>query len=98
MDFENYIKPELLVLVPVLYIAGMIMKNAQAVPDKYIPAILGGAGIALSLLYVIATEGATGVSIFTAITQGILTAGASVYTNQLIKQMTGKEDDKKGTE
>lgn len=98
MDFENYIKPELLVLVPVLYIAGMIMKNAQAIPDKYIPAILGGAGIALSLLYVIATEGATGVSIFTAITQGILTAGASVYTNQLIKQMTGKENDKKGTE
>lgn len=97
MDFETYIKPELLVLVPVLYIAGMIMKNAQAIPDKYIPAILGGAGIALSLLYVIATEGATGVSIFTAITQGILTAGASVYTNQLIKQMS-KGDDQKGTE
>ena len=97
MDFENYIKPELLVLVPVLYIAGMIMKNAQAVPDKYIPAILGGAGIALSLLYVIATEGATGVSIFTAITQGILTAGAAVYTNQMIKQLKGK-DDQKGAE
>lgn len=98
MEYKNYIKPELLILVPVLYIAGTILKNAQAVPDKYIPAILGGAGIALSLLYVIATEGLNGVSIFTAITQGILTAGASVYSHQLIKQMTGKEDGQKGAE
>lgn len=92
MEFENYIKPELLILVPVLFFAGSIIKNTQAVPDKYIPAILGLAGIALSLLYVITTDGASGVGIFTAITQGILVAGTSVYTHQLIKQITGKEE------
>ena len=93
MEFENFIKPELLILVPVLYFTGVIIKNTEAVPDKYIPAILGVAGIALSLLYVITTAGANGTSIFTAITQGILVAGARVYNNELIKQVTDKEEN-----
>ena len=85
-NFENYIQPELLVLIPVLYIIGEGIKKAEAINDKYIPIILGAIGIILSCLYVIAMCGFSAMSIFTAITQGILVAGGSVYINQIWKQ------------
>ncbi len=88
MDYQDYIKPELLILVPVLFIAGEFIKSTDKISNKNIPAILGVAGIALTSLYVIATESFTGTSLFTAITQGVLVAGAAVYANELI--------DKKG--
>lgn len=87
---KEYIKPELLILVPVLFILGEIMKNTKLVKDNYIPAILGAAGILLAFLYVTATEGFALIGVFTAITQGILVAGAAVYTDQIIKQNFGK--------
>jgi hypothetical protein len=93
MNYQDYIKPELLILIPVLYIMGLIIKSTEAIKNKYIPAILGLAGIALASLYVIATEGLTGTSLFTAITQGILAAGAAVYANELIDQLGGKKDE-----
>lgn len=90
MDFQQYIKPELLILIPVLYLIGAGIKKSN-IPDKFIPLILGVCGVLLAVIYLIATtpivstqEVAT--AIFTAITQGILCAGASVYVNQLIKQ------------
>lgn len=86
MTFEEYIKPELLILVPVLYAIGVGLKTTKLIKDGYIPAILGLCGIALSLLYVIATSGFNAIAVFTGITQGILAAAAAVYTNQLIKQ------------
>lgn len=85
-NLHEYIKPELLVLVAVLYIVGLMIKQTEKIKDKYIPAILGVMGILLSLLYVLATEGVALIGVFTAITQGILVAGVAVYVNQLIKQ------------
>lgn len=87
---SDYIKPELLILVPVLYILGEIMKNTEKVKDNYIPAILGAAGILLAFIYVTATEGIALIGVFTAITQGILVAGAAVYADQIVKQNFGK--------
>lgn len=91
----NYVKPELLVLIPVLYFVGMGLKKAQTVADKYIPLLLGGAGVLLALLWVLAGSELTGAqdilrAVFAAITQGILCAGCSVYINQVAKQ-AGKE-------
>jgi len=86
MDFTEYVKPELLVVAAVLYIVGLIIKQTQKIKDKYIPAILGVAGVLLCLLYVIATEGVTLMAVFVAITQGILVTGLAVYVNQLFKQ------------
>lgn len=86
---ENYIAPELLILVPVLYIIGVAFKKTEKIKDKFIPLILGGVGIVLSCLWVIGTNGFTVEALFTAITQGVLVAGASVYGNQIIKQMFG---------
>ena len=87
---SDYIKPELLVLVPVLYILGEIMKHTEKVKDNYIPAILGATGILLAFIYVTATEGIALSGVFTAITQGILVAGAAVYADQIVKQNFGK--------
>ena len=91
MGYEDYIKPELLILIPVLYLIGHFIKSTETIKDKYIPVILGFVGVFLSLLYVMATEGPSLMALFTAITQGILTAGAAVYTNELITQ-GGKDE------
>ena len=87
---KEFIKPELLVLIPVLYLYGNALKKSQ-VADKNIPWLLGATSIILSCVFIIATSTINGwrevlMSIFTGVTQGILTAGASVYVNQLIKQ------------
>lgn len=98
MDFQEFIKPELLILIPVLYLIGVGIKKSK-ISDKHIPWILGLAGIILSVVYLFATEDVIGSkalasAIFTAITQGILCAGASVYVNQIIKQAKDKEKEK----
>lgn len=87
----NYIKPELLILIPALYFIGIMLKSAQDVKDKYIPLILGACGIVLATTYVLATAlplmaASVLKALFTGITQGILCAGCSVYVNQLFKQ------------
>ena len=90
MDFTNYIDQALLILVPVLYLIGMALKRYGKC-DRHIPLILGGAGIFLAVLWVLATHEISGyqdalMAAFTAIVQGVLCAGAAVYTNQIIKQ------------
>lgn len=87
----NYVKPELIVVAIVLYFIGIGLKKAETVADKYIPLILGGAGIMLCAIWVLATcpfdSGQNiAMAIFTAIIQGILVAGLSTYVNQIIKQ------------
>lgn len=90
-EIKNFISPELMILVPVLYFIGMGVKKSTLVPDKFIPIVLGACGVILSCLYVLGTSGFSIVGLFTAITQGILVAGGSVYVNQLIKQTAGKD-------
>lgn len=92
----NYVKPELLVLAVVLYFIGAGLKQAQAVKDKYIPAILGACGCLLAAVYVIATcplgtMQEIAMAVFTSIVQGILVAGLSTYVNQLVKQARKEE-------
>lgn len=87
----NYVKPELIVVAVVLYFVGMGLKSAEALPDKYIPLILGGIGVVLCAIWVLATcpldSGQNiAMAVFTAIIQGILVAGLSTYVNQIIKQ------------
>ena len=88
---EGYVKPELLVIAVVLYFIGMGIKNTEKIADKYIPMILGVLGVIIAGIYVLATSTFNGyqsilMAIFTSLIQGILVAGVSVYTNQLIKQ------------
>ena len=92
---KEFIKPELLVLIPVLYLFGMALKKSQ-VADNHIPWLLGIASVALSLIFIIATSTFSGwqealMVVFMGLTQGVLCAGASVYVNQLLKQ-SGKSE------
>lgn len=92
----NYVKPELIVVAAVLYFVGMGIKKAEVIADKYIPLILGAAGIVICAVWVVATcPLGTGqeiaMAIFTAIVQGVLVAGLSTYINQIIKQAKKNE-------
>ena len=96
MDFVEFVKPELLVIIPVLNLIGTGLKRSKKIKNKYIPVILGAAGVLIAGVYVMltareSTEYALASAIFTAITQGLLCAAASVYANQLVKQAE-KED------
>ena len=95
MNYHDYIKTELLILIPVLYFIGIGLKKSK-LPDKWIPTVLGVFAVVLSAVWVIATEEISGIqetasAIFTAVTQGILVAGASVYVNQLCVQAKKEE-------
>ena len=90
MDIMTFIKPELLILVPVLYIIGMGIKKSN-VADNRIPLILGITSVLLSTLWVVATSEIKNIqdvlyAVFISTTQGILAAGASVYAHQLYVQ------------
>lgn len=92
---KEFIKPELLILIPVLYILGVGFKKTSLIKDKYIPIALGVISIVLSSLYLFATSDVSGAKeivmfIFTAITQGVLLAAGSVYANQIYKQLNKK--------
>lgn len=91
MDYTNYIKPELLVLIPVLIFIGYCLKTSAAVKDKLIPVLLAAAGVVLAAVYVLATtniaapqDGAQ--AVFTAIVQGLLCAAGAVFGDQIVKQ------------
>ena len=95
MNYQDYIKTELLILIPVLYFIGIGLKKSK-LPDKWIPVILGVSAVLLSAIWVIATTDITGLqeaasAVFTAVTQGVLVAGASVYANQLYIQARKEE-------
>lgn len=81
MDFLNYIVGNKLILIPVLYIIGYIIKNTNIVRNKFIPLILLALGIILAVLM-------GGDTIINNIVQGILVTGATVMTDQMIRQST----------
>ena len=78
MDFLKYITERMLILIPALYIIGMIIKGTDKIKNKYMPVILLPLGIAGAI-------GIGGVNV-DSIIQGILITGVTVYGNQLITQ------------
>lgn len=81
MDFMKFIVEQALILIPVLYVLGMFLK-ASKVPDNFIPLVLLAIGIVLAFLLIGFTV--------QAFIQGVLVAGAAVFSNQIIKQLTDK--------
>ena len=95
MNFKEFIKPELLVLIPVLYIIGFGLKKSKLANTR-IPLFLGVVAIVLSASWVMATSNISSwqdiaYALFVSVTQGILAAGASVYINQLYIQSKKKD-------
>lgn len=83
MDIMQYITQEALILIPVLWIIGAILKATPNMPDWTIPYALLAIGIVGAVLLMGSTP--------QAYIQGILVAGAAVLGHQLIKQ--AKEGD-----
>lgn len=95
MNYTDYIKSELLVLIPVLYFIGTWLKKSKVL-NKRIPIIIGMLSVVLCVIWVVSTTNISNFSealqaLFVSFTQGVLTAGASVYFNQLYVQ-SKKED------
>ena len=95
--FTSYIKTELLALVPLLWLCGQAIKKTH-IQHSFIPFILGFIGVGLACLYVFSTCEVYCLQsvlycLFAGITQGLLSAGASVYTNEIIKIVRGKRSD-----
>ena len=91
MTFEEYISPELLVMIPALYVIGSSLKRFDNFKDKHIPLVLGVVSIMIAFVYECSILGLSFEALYTAIIQGLLCAGATVYGNQLVKQMTKDE-------
>ena len=96
MNIEELIKPELTVLIPVLYLIGVVLKKSR-VADHLIPATLGTVSVLLALVWTFATSEIrclrdAALALFTAVTQGVLISGADVYISQLrIQSKKGKK-------
>lgn len=84
INLMDYVVEQALVLIPALYIIGLMLKTSKKVPDWLIPFIL-------LLFGIIGSIALMGINI-NAIIQGILVTGVTVYTNQLFKQVTEKKD------
>ena len=79
MDFLNYIVQEGLVMIPVLFIIGEIVKGTELLDNKWIPLVV----LVVSVAFTPLVLGA-----YTAdnVVQAVLVAGVTVFGNELIKQ------------
>ena len=79
----EFITENALILIPVLNIIGVILKDTEKIPDKFIPLILLGFGV----LGAVAIMGVSPESVV----QGVLVTGTAVYGNQVLKQLKKNE-------
>ena len=79
MDILNYVVQEGLVMIPVLFIIGEIVKGTELLGNKWIPLVV----LVVSVGFTPLVLGA-----YTAdnIVQAVLVAGVTVFGNELIKQ------------
>lgn len=92
-EIISYIQPELLILVPVLYLVGMGIKRYGS-DDRVIPLVLGLLGMLLACLYGLANRsGDVAMVLFTGIIQGVLCAACAVYAHQNYKQLFVKSKE-----
>jgi hypothetical protein len=82
-EIIQYITSEALVLIPVLFIIGLLLKNTPKVADRAIPWALLGLGVAGGILLV--------GDVLQGVVQGVLVAGATVLTHQLVKQTINQQ-------
>ena len=91
----EFIRPELLILIPILYGIGIILKKSR-LSDTLIPLILGVISIAISIIWIVVTSDIFIIrdviyAMIVSTIQGILSAGSSVYFNQLYVQSKKKK-------
>lgn len=86
MDILNYVVQEGLVMIPVLFIIGEIVKGTGLLSNKWIP-------LAVLIISIGFTPLVLGTYTADNIVQAVLVAGVTVFGNELIKQ-SSREDGK----
>lgn len=77
-NFMSYVTEEILIVIPVLWIIGAILKTTPKIFDWVIPYVVLVVGILLSCMLI-------GFDV-NGIIQGVLAAGTAVLGDQLVKQ------------
>jgi len=80
----NYIVEDGLILIPVLYVIGYIIKDTNILSNRWIPLVLLVIGILFSIFLL-------NDPIVDRVIQGILIAGVTVFIDQVKKQNFEKE-------
>lgn len=75
---KEFVIDQALIIIPVLYIIGTIIKGTEKINDKYIPLIL----LPISIIFCLFVVGFN----VQGVIQGILVCGTAVYANQLLVQ------------
>lgn len=79
MEMINYIIEEGLILIPVLFIIGEMIRTSETINNKWIPLIILGFSLVITP-YFIGEFNAEN------LVQAILIAGVTVYSDQVVKQ------------
>ncbi|WP_193353680.1 phage holin family protein [Clostridium tetani] len=87
INIMEFITEQAFILVPALYVLGLMLKGTEKIKDWTIPWILLTCGIGSCIAIM-------GVNI-QALLQGVLVTGATVFGNQLVKQSTEKREQDK---
>lgn len=95
MDYNlimEYIRPELLILIPFLWGIGWLMKNSNKVLDWVIPIVLFVLGMIFAPLWIaiVLNEGFSSAVILYGIVQGGLVGLVAVGVNEIKKQSLEK--------
>lgn len=83
MEIIKYVTDQALVLIPALYIMGLIIKGTEKVSNKWIPVILLPLGVAGAITFMGLNANA--------VIQGILVTGVTVFADQVVKQVQKSE-------
>ena len=97
MDLPNmviqYIKPELLILIPVLWWIGTLLKKSEKVQDWKIPFYLLILSVLMATWWVIMTSELSWMSIWVGVVQGVLIALVEGQGYQYFKQVYEKKEE-----
>ena len=84
-NFIDYVMEEALILIPVLFIFGKLLKETPKLANWLIPYILLVVGVVLAFFLI-------GFTVH-GIVQGVLVSGTAVFTHQLFKQAKNKDKE-----
>ena len=94
MDFTQllmeYIKPGLVVLIPVLWAIGTQLKASRKISDWMIPFVLMAIAVVLALSYVLIIEGVTPMAVWAGLMQGLVIWAVEGQLYQSLKQAKEK--------
>ena len=79
-------------IIVIAYLVGMGCKAVEAIPDKFIPVIVGAVGALLGIIGMYTMADFPAHDILNALAIGIASGLASTGANQIVKQLKGDNE------